>query len=160
MSEESEEGDGGSRHGRRVTRAGRRAETGQERSVTLPSTPESVRRARRLTSMALTEFGVRASASLADASLLIVTELVANAVRHARCSPDIGLVVSVRDGFIELKVSDGDPRVLDLRFRAAGEGLRTIGELIAERGGEIRVDPPSVGEGKVVSVRLPRRSRG
>ncbi|MFJ6843565.1 ATP-binding protein [Streptomyces griseoluteus] len=49
-------------------------------SETLPRIPESARTARRLVRAALSAWGLD---DLADDSLLIVSELVANAVRHA-----------------------------------------------------------------------------
>ncbi|MGW3337933.1 ATP-binding protein [Streptomyces sp. NPDC001009] len=50
-------------------------------SETLPRVPESARTARRLVRAALSAWGLN---DLTDDSLLIVSELVANAVRHAR----------------------------------------------------------------------------
>lgn len=50
-------------------------------SETLPRVPESARTARRLVRAALTAWGLN---DLTDDTLLIVSELVANAVRHAR----------------------------------------------------------------------------
>ncbi|MFG3198582.1 ATP-binding protein [Streptomyces sp. NPDC048208] len=50
-------------------------------SETLPRVPESARTARRLVRAALSAWGLN---DTTDDSLLIVSELVANAVRHAR----------------------------------------------------------------------------
>lgn len=132
---------------------------GRMRAVTLPtvpeSVPESVRVARKATAMALAEFGIPPGTALMDAALLIVSELVVNAVRHAASrSPSVAVVITVRVDHVVLEVADEDPRIPDLDLDGAGEGLRTVVELATQHGGDVRVEPPPTGRGKVIRVAL------
>ncbi|MEW2518442.1 ATP-binding protein [Actinacidiphila alni] len=100
-----------------------------------PCTPLSARRARRQLAALLDEWGLGA---LADSALLVLSELIANAVRHARTtegmSRDIGTVF-VRDGDgVRIEVHDTradrrpaltDPRPLD----ETGRGLHLVDAL-------------------------------
>lgn len=71
-----------------------------------------------------------------DTAVLLVSEIVTNAVRHAK-SP-CSLVVSFRDGAVELSVEDGDPRPPAFRSAGAldqdGRGLLLIGALADDWG--------------------------
>ncbi|WP_329179562.1 ATP-binding protein [Streptomyces sp. NBC_01477] len=69
--------------------------------------PEHVARARRATRLTLTSWGVPDEA--VEAAVLVVSELVTNAVRHARSTPgrDIGLRITRReDHRVRVEVAD------------------------------------------------------
>lgn len=115
-----------------------------------------MRLARRTTALTLTTFGVAPGTSLVDSALLIVSELVTNAVRHAaHCSRSImvSLLVGAKDVVID--VSDQSPAVPALAPGALGEGLRTVVELGDVYGGTLSVEPVPLGEGKTMRVCLP-----
>ena len=96
-----------------------------------------------------------------DRALLIITELVANAVKHAaRLSPRAELTLVTDDHSLTIAVHDRDPhlpRVLPTPHPDAigGRGLRMVHDLAAEVDGtlEIRSDPDH--RGKAVRVSLP-----
>ncbi|MEU9128735.1 ATP-binding protein [Kitasatospora sp. NPDC048540] len=72
----------------------------------LPHLPESAGTARRIARHALSEWGVGEDA--ADQVLLVVSELVTNAVEHAL--PPVALRVDVPDeGMVHVEVADGGP---------------------------------------------------
>ncbi|MET7674655.1 ATP-binding protein [Streptomyces seoulensis] len=75
-------------------------------SETLPRAPESARTARRLVHAALSAWGLH---DLADDSLLIVSELVANAVRHARRGSIRVMVERLTPHTIRVAVADFSP---------------------------------------------------
>lgn len=108
----------------------------------LAPTTASVPMARRFARTTLSE----CSADV-DTVLLLVSEVVTNAVLHARS--DIRLVVEDRDDVARVEVHDGSPmppRMLHFRLTAAtGRGLRLLDQLSQTWG----VDAVS-GTGKVV----------
>ncbi|MEU1629187.1 ATP-binding protein [Streptomyces sp. NPDC020096] len=139
-----------------MVRTGQPVQPGQMHAVTLPTVPDSVRIARRTTAVTMAEFDVPVGSSFVDAAMLIVSELVTNAVRHAaKRSPSVAVVITVRVDQVVLEVADEDPRIPDLDPGTTGEGLRTVVELAAEWGGEVRVEPPLTGKGKIMRVTLP-----
>ncbi|WP_019634396.1 ATP-binding SpoIIE family protein phosphatase [Actinomadura atramentaria] len=97
-------------------------------SFDLPAEPAAVRRARGLIRDRLRRWGLDA---LADTTVLLASELVTNAIRHAdgrivlRLIRDEGLVCEVLDS------SDGRPRVHmgDDAFAEDGRGLHIVGRL-------------------------------
>lgn len=118
-------------------------------AVTLPLVPASVRAARVGTAQAPTAFGKATGSSLTDAALLVVSELVANVVRHAaEHSPDAEVTVAVAAGQQVIGVDGQDPRMIDLTADAMGEGLRTVVELAATYGGDVSVEPAARGRSK------------
>ncbi|MFC0597766.1 ATP-binding protein [Streptomyces palmae] len=135
----------------------------QEASVTLPSAPDSVARARGHVMELLTGWGLPAEAEAADAIRLIVSELATNAVLHT-CdqSPTFTVLVRLdRDEELRIGVTDSDPR-LPKRLPAAvqqdnGRGLVIIRSLAAESGGRLFVTPVPEG-GKTVWTTLPWRT--
>jgi signal transduction histidine kinase len=132
----------------------------QRRTLILPTAPASVRAARIGTAEALTLFGLVPGSLLADAALLVASELMTNAVRHAaRHSPSATVTVSTGAGQLVVAVGDQDPRTFDLAGGSAGEGLRTVAELTACFDGEVSVEPAPWGPGKTVVARfrLPER---
>ncbi|MBB1255882.1 ATP-binding protein [Streptomyces alkaliterrae] len=93
--------------------------------------------------------------------LLIASELVTNAVRHAALlSPQIGVEVALSPGWVRLSVEDGHP----YRPRAlaadpdgehtGGRGLLLVKAVVGEWGGTCDVEQTAAG-GKVVWAALP-----
>jgi anti-sigma regulatory factor (Ser/Thr protein kinase) len=96
-----------------------------------------------------------------DRALLIITELVANTVKHAaRLSPRAELTLVTDDRSLTIAVHDRDPRVPRVLPPShpddiGGRGLRLVHDLTAEVDGtlEVRSDPDR--QGKAVRVSLP-----
>ncbi|WP_424887373.1 ATP-binding protein [Streptomyces sp. XH2] len=125
------------------------------RILTVPLVPEAVRQARRDTTTALSEYGLRPDSAFAGAVLLVVSELVANAVRHAAAqSPTADVTIAVGAGQLVVGVADQDPRLPDLSPAAVGDGLRTVADLAAAYGGTLSVEPAMHGCGKVMLARF------
>ncbi|RKN41331.1 ATP-binding protein [Streptomyces hoynatensis] len=100
-------------------------------------------------------------ADLLHGALLILSELVTNAVRHAALlTPEIGVEVTLQAGLLRLAVEDGHPyrpRALQLspeRQLTSGRGLLLVKATAAEAGGACGVEPTAAG-GKVVWAALP-----
>ncbi|KUJ70443.1 hypothetical protein ACZ90_03350 [Streptomyces albus subsp. albus] len=132
----------------------------QEASVTLPSAPTSVSRARGYVTDLLTEWGLPTGADAAETIRLIVSELATNAVQHTRGqSPTFTVLVRLdRDEQLRIGVTDSDPR-WPKRLPAAvqqdnGRGLVIIRWLTAESGGKLFVTSVPDG-GKTVWITLP-----
>ncbi|GGK81141.1 hypothetical protein Sme01_44360 [Sphaerisporangium melleum] len=91
-----------------------------------------IRAARRLTAEALSSWGV---SDVVDTALLVVSELVTNAFRHA--APPVGfalaLVADEPSGtcHVVIEVTDGDPRLPTTRSpdESGGFGLTLVGSL-------------------------------
>ena len=98
---------------------------------------------------------------LLQSVLLIVSELVTNAVRHAALlSPEIGVEVSLRGEWLRVGVEDQHPyRPKALAAdpdmdHTSGRGLILVKAVTAEAGGVCDVDATTAG-GKVVWAALP-----
>ncbi|WP_412078663.1 ATP-binding protein [Streptomyces xanthophaeus] len=114
-----------------------------------------MRSARERAERSLVLFGLESSSSLFGAVLLVVSELVANSVRHARQSPDAEVALQMTEHLLVVGVGDLDPRPMTLADaeRTSGQGLRTVAELARTYGGDVRVEP--AGErGKTIVVRF------
>ena len=97
-------------------------------TLRLPPEPASATRARRVTRRHLEPVCPEGALDVAS---LLVTELVSNAVLHART--EMFLVVDVMPGRIELRVQDGSPddperKELD-PHSSSGRGLAIVDEL-------------------------------
>jgi hypothetical protein len=118
-------------------------------SETLPCVPESVFRARLLTSAALHVWGLE---ELADAGVLIASELVTNVLDHTRCRRLRVSARRVKPGTVRIAVSDRSLRVPELRAPGSGSpggrGLLLVDALSHGWGCERR------GWGKVVWARV------
>ncbi|MFF2653718.1 ATP-binding protein [Streptomyces sp. NPDC058045] len=114
----------------------------------------AVREAREVLTWRLPEVGVVPGTVFADAVQLVVSELVANVVRHAPASPVAEVGVMVGSGQLFIAVADEDPRLPDLSPDAMGGGLRTVAELAAAYDGDISLAPADGRSGKTVLVRL------
>jgi anti-sigma regulatory factor (Ser/Thr protein kinase) len=124
--------------------------------LTLPTVPASVRIARRTAALTLSSCGVAPGTSLVDSALLIVSELVASAVRHAHHrSPCVMITFIVGAEAVVTEVSDQDPRIPDLEPQTMGGGLRTVVGLAGAYGGALSVEPVPFSQGKTMRVRLP-----
>jgi anti-sigma regulatory factor (Ser/Thr protein kinase) len=111
-----------------------------------PATPQAARLARRATRRVLASWQL---AALREPAELIVSELVANAIRHARTGGNkVGLQLEADGTWMRIEVHDSDPRPPQPRTPAAldesGLGL-TIIEATAGRWGVRKT-----GEGKAV----------
>lgn len=127
---------------------------------TAPSVDASVPQARHAVRDLLARQGVPASADLVHALLLIVSELVTNAVRHAALlSPTLGVEVAVGAEWVRIAVEDNHPyRPAVLAHtdhgRTGGRGLLLVHEITQEAGGICDAEHTADG-GKVVWAALP-----
>jgi anti-sigma regulatory factor (Ser/Thr protein kinase) len=88
-----------------------------------------------------------------DNILLIVSELVGNAVRHGAGGPRMTLDRNAREGCVRIEVADSSPRLPALEWAASddesGRGLYIVGVLSKEWGAE------RVPDGKRVWAHVP-----
>ncbi len=103
------------------------------RVLGLPAHPASARLARRLVKEVLRE---AVADEVLDTAQLLVSEIVTNAVVHARS--DIGLTVSLVRDFVRVEVADHSPHLPVVRQReqgtATGHGLDVVAALAADFG--------------------------
>jgi len=81
--------------------------TGRSLRLALPADVPAVRLARRATRDALAAWHL---GYLEDTAVLLVSELVTNAVRHASDTGAIGLELTIAGTWLRVEVQDGDPR--------------------------------------------------
>ncbi|QFR98146.1 ATP-binding protein [Streptomyces tsukubensis] len=129
---------------------------------TAPAVDASVPRARHAVGDLLREEGVPVSDEVTQGLLLIVSELVTNAVRHAALlSPVLAVEVAVGPAWIRLSVEDSHPyRPTALEAdhgRTGGRGLLLVREIAREEGGACDVEHTS-GGGKVIWAALPLKA--
>ena len=105
--------------------------------ASLPATPLAPRQAREKIRAALHACGL---AALADDAVLLASELVANAVQHARGSR-VGLVVREDGGTVTCEVSDASPAMPRRRRRGEerGRGLAIVAAVAADWGVRTRL---------------------
>ncbi|PRH77801.1 ATP-binding protein [Streptomyces solincola] len=128
---------------------------------TAPAVDGSVPQSRRAVKDLLKRQGVPIDADTAYAVLLIVSELVTNAVRHAALlSPELAVEVAVGPEWIRVAVEDEHPyrpRALEADdARTGGRGLLLVREITREAGGQCDVEHTASG-GKIVWAALPLR---
>ncbi|MFH8404182.1 ATP-binding protein [Streptomyces sp. NPDC018019] len=126
---------------------------------TAPALESSVPQARHAVRDLLAEQRVAAAEEVVDALLLITSELVTNAVRHAALlSPEITIEVTVGAGWVRVAVEDDHPyRPKAVEAGAddiGGRGLWLVKMLTAEAGGKCDVEDTASG-GKAVWAELP-----
>ncbi|WP_216588275.1 ATP-binding protein [Streptomyces brasiliscabiei] len=119
----------------------------------------SVPQARRAVRDLLARQGVPISDDLVQGLLLIVSELVTNAVKHAALlSPTLAVEVAVGAEWVRVSVEDNHPyRPTALETdhgRLGGRGLLLVREITLEAGGVCDVEHTASG-GKVIWVALP-----
>lgn len=93
--------------------------------------------------------------------LLIVSELVTNAVRHAALlSPELGVEVALSRGWVKVAVEDSHPyrpKALAAdpdQQHTGGRGLLLVKTVVAESGGVCDVEQTAAG-GKIIWAALP-----
>ncbi|MFJ8826815.1 ATP-binding protein [Streptomyces sp. NPDC102467] len=122
----------------------------------------SVPQARRAVRELLGRQGVPASDDLVHGLLVIVSELVTNAVKHAALlSPTLAVEVAVGAEWVRVSVEDEHPyRPTALEAtsgQTGGRGLLLVREITAEAGGVCDVEHTASG-GKVIWAALPLSS--
>jgi anti-sigma regulatory factor (Ser/Thr protein kinase) len=119
-------------------------------SVELPPEPASATRARELAR----EHVAECPADVVDTVALLVTELVTNAVLHART--ELHLIIETEPGIVRLRVEDRSPGTPVLRHYdtddVTGRGLALV-EMLATRWG---VDPRPDGKAVWGEIAFPR----
>ncbi|WP_369180051.1 ATP-binding protein [Streptomyces mutabilis] len=126
---------------------------------TAPAVEASVPQARHAVRDLLVRQGVPVSDDVTQGLLLIVSELVTNAVRHAAVlSPVLAVEVAVGPEWVRVSVEDSHPyRPTALEAdhgRTGGRGLLLVREITREAGGACDVAHTPSG-GKVIWVALP-----
>lgn len=126
---------------------------------TAPALDSSVPQVRHAVRDLLGQQAVPVASGTADGLLLILSELVTNAVKHAAVlSPQITVEIEVWAGWIKVAVGDDHPyrpRALETdHARTGGRGLVLVKAITAEAGGTYDVEH-TPGGGKVVWAMLP-----
>ncbi|MFP8942124.1 ATP-binding protein [Streptomyces fenghuangensis] len=128
---------------------------------TVPVHESSVPQARRAVRDLLGRRGAPLADELMDGLLLILSELVTNAVRHAALlSTEIGVEVRLDAGRVRLGIEDGHPyrpaapAAVPEREHTGGRGLLLVKAVVAEAGGFCETERTASG-GKVIRVTLP-----
>ncbi|MEV5509945.1 ATP-binding protein [Streptomyces orinoci] len=127
--------------------------------LTAPALPSSVPRARHEVQDLMARQGVPLTRDRLDGLLLIVSELVTNAVQHAALlSPEVAVEVSIGPAWIRVAVADDHPcrprQLAADEERIGGRGLLLVQAIVAEAGGACDVEC-TPGGGKVVWATLP-----
>ncbi|MFE4175789.1 ATP-binding protein [Streptomyces sp. NPDC056909] len=119
----------------------------------------AVRMARETTEQVLAEWGISHRHPSVDPALLIVSELVANSVRHAAVlSPAVTVVFAAGPDTFAFAVHDRhpfQPALYAPATGAAGRGLAIVVELTLGLGGTAVVRGDADGRGKSIWITLP-----
>ena len=103
--------------------------------MTLPTANHAVRMARQATRDALATWRL---AYLEETAVLLVSELVTNAVRHARGGDEVTLVLQTAGTWLRIEVTDADPRWpqprIPAEFDGSGFGLVLVDALAGKWG--------------------------
>ncbi|MFE1413187.1 ATP-binding protein [Streptomyces sp. NPDC058746] len=125
----------------------------------VPAMGSAVRIARETAELVLTECGVGLRHPSVGPALLILAELVTNAVRHAAvCSPVITVTYAHGPGVFAFAVHDRHPHqpaLFGALADAPGSGLAMVVEMTVELGGTAVVRADANGRGKAVRITLP-----
>ncbi|GGU15629.1 hypothetical protein GCM10010272_70480 [Streptomyces lateritius] len=126
---------------------------------TAPAVDVSVPRARHAVRDLLTRQGVPAHDDTVQGLLLIVSELVTNAVKHAALlSPEVAVEVAIGAEWIRVSVEDNHPyrpKALVADYgQTGGRGLLLVREIALEAGGACDVEHTASG-GKIIWAALP-----
>jgi two-component sensor histidine kinase len=126
---------------------------------TAPAVDVSVPQARHAVRDLLRRQQVPVDDATVQGLLLIVSELVTNAVRHAALlSPEVAVEVAVGTAWIRVSVEDNHPyrpKALEADHgQTGGRGLMLVRETTAEAGGTCGVEQTASG-GKVIWAALP-----
>ncbi|MET9918222.1 ATP-binding protein [Streptomyces sp. NPDC059605] len=130
---------------------------------TAPAVDVSVPQARRAVRDLLNRQGVPVDDDIAEGLLLIVSELVTNAVKHAALlSPELAVEVAVGEEWVRVSVEDNHPyRPTALETdhgQTGGRGLLLVREITREAGGACDVEH-TAGGGKIIWAALPLSPR-
>ncbi|MCQ6555875.1 ATP-binding protein [Streptomyces sp. C10-9-1] len=126
---------------------------------TAPAVDASVPQSRRAVRELLVRQGVPVADDTVQGLLLIVSELVTNAVRHAALlSPEVVVELAVGSRWIRVSVEDDHPyrpRALEAdSAQTGGRGLLLVREVTREAGGRCDIEQ-TAGGGKVIWAELP-----
>ncbi|MEU7566430.1 ATP-binding protein [Streptomyces fradiae] len=127
---------------------------------TAPAVDASVPRARHAVRDLLKHQGVPVAGDAVQGLLLIVSELVTNAVRHAALlSPRVAVEVAVGAEWVRVAVEDDHPyrpKALETDYgQTGGRGLLLVREITAAAGGVCDIERTAAG-GKIIWAALPR----
>ncbi|MER5361946.1 ATP-binding protein [Streptomyces sp. NPDC002785] len=130
---------------------------------TAPAVDVSVPQARHAVRDLLNRQGVPMDDDIAEGLLLIVSELVTNAVKHAALlSPELAVEVAVGAEWIRVSVEDNHPyrpTALETDYaQTGGRGLLLVREITREAGGACDVEH-TAGGGKIIWAALPLSTR-
>jgi two-component sensor histidine kinase len=128
---------------------------------TVPALDSSVPQVRHGVRALVADLGVPLDADLLYGLLLIVSELVTNAVKHAAVlSPEVSAEVAIGADWIRFAVEDNHPyrpKALETdHARTGGRGLLLVQSITDEAGGSCEVAQTPTG-GKVIWAVLPLR---
>ncbi|MET9107507.1 ATP-binding protein [Streptomyces zhihengii] len=126
---------------------------------TAPAVDVSVPQARRAVRDLLGRQGVPVTDDIVQGLLLIVSELVTNAVRHAALlSPEVAVEVAIGEHWVRVSVEDNHPyrpKALETdSAQTGGRGLLLVREITREAGGVCDVEHTASG-GKIIWAELP-----
>lgn len=126
---------------------------------TAPAVDVSVPQARHAVRDLLARQGVPVHEDIRHGLLLIVSELVTNAVRHAALlSPEIAVEVAIGPEWVRVSVEDNHPyrpKALEADYgQTGGRGLLLVKEIALEAGGACDVEH-TAGGGKIIWAALP-----
>ncbi|MEU9618705.1 MULTISPECIES: ATP-binding protein [unclassified Streptomyces] len=130
---------------------------------TAPAVDVSVPQARHAVRDLLRRQGVPLDEDVAEGLLLIVSELVTNAVKHAALlSPELAVEVAVGAEWVRVSVEDNHPyrpTALETDYaQTGGRGLLLVREITREAGGTCDVEH-TAGGGKIIWAVLPLSPR-
>ncbi|WP_172384156.1 ATP-binding protein [Streptomyces sp. MNP-20] len=127
--------------------------------LTLPTMPSAVRVARETAEQVLDEWGISRRHPAVGPALLILSELVTNAVRHAAAtSPHVTVVYAAAKDTFAFAVHDRHPYQPTLHGAGTGDrgsGLATVVELTLALAGTAVVRQDADGGGKSIWITLP-----
>ncbi|WP_405683034.1 ATP-binding protein [Streptomyces sp. NBC_00057] len=128
---------------------------------TAPAVDVSVPQARHAVRDLLNRQNVPMDGDIAEGLLLIVSELVTNAVKHAALlSPELAVEVAVGAEWVRVSVEDNHPyrpTALETDYaQTGGRGLLLVREITREAGGACDVEH-TAGGGKIIWAALPLR---
>ncbi|MER5893792.1 ATP-binding protein [Streptomyces sp. NPDC001876] len=130
---------------------------------TAPAVDVSVPQARHAVRDLLNRQGVPLEDDVLQGLLLIVSELVTNAVKHAALlSPELSVEVAIGAEWIRVSVEDNHPyrptALVTDYAQTGGRGLLLVREVTAEAGGTCDVEH-TAGGGKIIWAALPLRAQ-
>ncbi|MEU1486527.1 ATP-binding protein [Streptomyces sp. NPDC005752] len=130
---------------------------------TAPAVDVSVPQARRAVRDLIERQGVPVEDDILQGLLVIVSELVTNAVRHAALlSPELAVEVAIGAEWIRVSVEDNHPyrptALVTDYAQTGGRGLLLVREITAEAGGTCDVEH-TAGGGKIIWAALPLKTQ-